>query len=147
MRKYAFIGLTLHHFEFIRKADVVFIFNKDGYIGNSTTLELGVACGLGKPVYALEHDKDEESRDVLFDKVIKTYEELVDLLKKILIFVKEKVYHQKLIRDKIPQVIEASGGEYETRVLSDGEFQKELMKKLVEEAEELADSDKENVLN
>lgn len=32
LKRYAFLGLTLHHFEFIRKADVVFIYNKDGYI-------------------------------------------------------------------------------------------------------------------
>jgi len=81
LKTYAYLGLTLHHFEFIKKADTVFIYNKNGYAGNSTTLELGVAAGLGKPIFALENDKDEKCRDVLFDKIVKTYEELVDLLK------------------------------------------------------------------
>lgn len=81
LRKYAFLGLTLHHLEYIKKADVVFIFNKDGYMGNSSTLELGAAVALSKPIFALEHDKDEKCRDILFDRIVKTYEELVDLLK------------------------------------------------------------------
>lgn len=59
----------------------------------------------------------------------------------------DKFYHRKLIRDKIPQAIEASGGEYETRVLGEEEYRKELQKKLIEEAKELTESDKENVLN
>jgi len=80
LKRYAFLGLTLHHLEQIRKADIVFIFNKDGYMGNSSTIELGAAVALGKPVYALEHDKEEPCRDVLFDEVVPTLRELVTLL-------------------------------------------------------------------
>lgn len=81
LKKYAFLGLTWHHLEFIRKADVVFIYNKNGYMGNSTTLELGAASALGKIIYALEEDKEELSRNVLFDKIVKTAEKLTKLLK------------------------------------------------------------------
>jgi len=41
-----------------------------------------------------------------------------------------KYYHKKLIRDKIPQIIEASRGEYETRVLKGKELEKELIIRL-----------------
>jgi len=81
LKKYAFLGLTLHHLNFIRKADVVFVYNKDGYTGVSSTLELGFAEALGKPIYALS-DKDRESaRAVLFNEIIKTPKELVKRLK------------------------------------------------------------------
>jgi len=58
----------------------------------------------------------------------------------------EKFYHEKLIRDKIPQVIEENDGEYETRKLDEEEFEKELRKKLIEEAEEAKDADDEELL-
>jgi len=48
-----------------------------------------------------------------------------------------KLYHQKLVRDKIPEIIKANGDECETRILDEDEFAKELKKKLVEEAKEL----------
>jgi len=81
LRKYAILGLTWHHFESIRKADVVFVYDKDGYLGNSTTMELGVAAALGKTIYALEEDKTEICRNVLFDEIIKTPATLVKRLK------------------------------------------------------------------
>lgn len=40
-----------------------------------------------------------------------------------------------------------SGDEYETRILGKAEFEKELKKKLVEEAKELAKAPKEELLN
>ncbi len=81
LKRYAFLGLTLHHLEFIRKADVVFIYNKNGYIGNSGTMELGAAAVLGKPIYALEEDKTEPCRAVLIDEVVKAPTQLVKKLK------------------------------------------------------------------
>ncbi len=81
LKRYAFTGLTWHHFEFIRKANVVFIYNKDGYIGNSVTMELGAAAILGKPIYALEEDKTEACRNVLIDEIVPTPQELVKRLK------------------------------------------------------------------
>ncbi|OGM08497.1 hypothetical protein A2Z67_02085 [Candidatus Woesebacteria bacterium RBG_13_36_22] len=74
------LGLTHDHFYKIRMADVVFVYNKDGYSGVSTTLEIGCAVALGKPIYALS-DKDEElCRKVLFRGIIKTPKELIGKL-------------------------------------------------------------------
>ena len=81
LKNYAFMGLTWHQIELIRKANVVFIYNRDGYMGNSSTLELGAAAALGKTIYALEPDKEESCRSVLFDKVVGSSEELIKLLK------------------------------------------------------------------
>lgn len=52
-----------------------------------------------------------------------------------------------MIRDKIPQVIKARGGQYELRVTGKREFEKELKKKLVEEAAELLVVEKKDLLN
>jgi len=59
----------------------------------------------------------------------------------------KKYYHQKLIRDKIPQKIEENDGKYKTRVLGNVAFEKELKKKLIEEAKELANAPKKEILN
>ena len=81
LKKFAFLGLTLHHMDFIRKADVVFIYNKGGYMGVSSTLELGFAEALGKPIYAFS-DKDLESaRVVLFNEIVRTPKELLKKIK------------------------------------------------------------------
>ncbi|OGM29546.1 hypothetical protein A2630_00955 [Candidatus Woesebacteria bacterium RIFCSPHIGHO2_01_FULL_44_10] len=58
-----------------------------------------------------------------------------------------KRYHRKLIRDKIPEFIEAAGDKFETRILKNDEFRKELMKKLVEEAKEVAKAPSESLLD
>jgi nucleoside 2-deoxyribosyltransferase len=81
LKKFAFLGLTLHHFSLIKKADVVYIYNKDGYMGVSSTLELGFAEALGKPIYALSDKDPESARKVLFNNIIKTPRELVKILK------------------------------------------------------------------
>jgi hypothetical protein len=81
LKRYSFLGLTHHHFSFIRKSEVVYIFNKNGYMGNSGTMELGFAEALGKPIYVFNEDKDEPCRNVLFDEIIKTPKELVKRLK------------------------------------------------------------------
>jgi len=56
------------------------IYNKNGYIGPSTTMELGAAVALGKPIYAYAHDTAELCRGALFRKVITSPEELVKRL-------------------------------------------------------------------
>lgn len=78
-KKFVLLGLDHDHFYKIRMADVVFIYNKDGYAGVSTTLEIGAAVALSKPIYALVHD-EELSREVLFREVITSPEELVKRL-------------------------------------------------------------------
>jgi len=79
-KKFVALGLTHDHFYKIQMADVVFVFNKDGYAGNSTTLEIGYAVATGKPIYALTSD-EELCRHVLFREIISLPEELVKRLK------------------------------------------------------------------
>jgi hypothetical protein len=74
-KRFVALGLTHDHFYKITMADVVFVFNKDGYSGVSTTLEIGYAVGVGKPIYALTEDK-ELSRHVLFRGFVSEPEEL-----------------------------------------------------------------------
>lgn len=44
--------------------------------------------------------------------------------------------YNKLVRDKIPEIIKASGGQPVTRILKDNEYIAELIKKLREETTE-----------
>jgi predicted house-cleaning noncanonical NTP pyrophosphatase (MazG superfamily) len=60
---------------------------------------------------------------------------------------RKKYYHQKLIRDKIPEKMKKSGDDYETKALGKLEFKKQLKKKLVEESKELAKAPEEDLLN
>ena len=48
-------------------------------------------------------------------------------------------YH-KLVRDRIPEILDAKGVSHEKRVAGDAEYRTELIKKLQEEAQEFADS-------
>lgn len=48
--------------------------------------------------------------------------------------------YNKLVRDKIPEIIEASGKVPRTRILEDGEYLVELVLKLQEEAKELMEN-------
>lgn len=50
----------------------------------------------------------------------------------------DKVYYRKLIRDKIPEKIAAAGAECEVRVMDDAEFERELLRKVEEEASGVA---------
>lgn len=70
--------IDAHHKE-IDQADVMFVFNLDGYAGNSVTLEIGYALGRGKPVYALLPDA-ELGRDVVYSGYCKTVDELLAVL-------------------------------------------------------------------
>lgn len=80
-KQFIALGLTHDHFYKMRLADVVYIYNQDGYIGNSVNIELGYALALNKPVYAYDENDPEIYRKVLFSKVIKTPEELIKYLK------------------------------------------------------------------
>jgi len=75
-----FKGLTLEHFDWIRKAEVCFVYNKGDYVGVSVTLEMGYASALGKPIFALSSKTGDPCRDVLIDKVVKTPKKLASLL-------------------------------------------------------------------
>ena len=78
-------AMVHEHFDRIRKADVCYIYNKKGYLGLNTTLELGFAHGKNMIIYALETEKPLEAggeicRDILFTEIIDTPEELVKRL-------------------------------------------------------------------
>jgi predicted house-cleaning noncanonical NTP pyrophosphatase (MazG superfamily) len=49
--------------------------------------------------------------------------------------------YNKLVRDKIPQVIENSGLQFETRILSEEDYKIEVTKKLVEELREFEEAE------
>ena len=76
-KRFVALGLTHEHFHKIRMADVVYIYNKGGYVGNGLTLEIGFAVGVGKPIYAHAND-DEMCRQTLFRGIVSTP---VDLIK------------------------------------------------------------------
>ena len=78
--KSVFKGLTLEHFDWIRKSDVCFIYNKDNYAGVSVSMEMGFSSALSKPIYALTDTTGNPSRDALIDKVASTADELARLL-------------------------------------------------------------------
>jgi len=75
------LGLTHDHFYKIKIADVIYIYNKNGYAGVSTTMEIAYAVALGKPVYAYSNQDDELCRRVLFRGFIKTPKSLLKILK------------------------------------------------------------------
>lgn len=52
----------------------------------------------------------------------------------------------KLVRDRIPEIIRASGREPVVRVLDESEYLTELLRKLVEEAEEAASSESDSLM-
>ncbi|MDD2785586.1 MAG: hypothetical protein PHS79_01680 [Patescibacteria group bacterium] len=79
-KKFVALGLTHDHFYKIRMADVVYVFNKDGYAGNSLTLEIGYAVAMNKAIYAFDGNDEEICRKVLFSGIVKEPEELVKFL-------------------------------------------------------------------
>ncbi len=75
-----FKGLTLEHFDWIRKAEVCYVYNETGYVGISVTLEMAYASALGKPIFALSKKTGDPCRDALIDKVVSSPKELAALL-------------------------------------------------------------------
>lgn len=49
-----------------------------------------------------------------------------------------KIEYNKLIRDRIPQIIEESGLQYQTEILTEEKYRYALFAKLIEEAQEVA---------
>ena len=78
--KKLFIGLTLEYFNWIRKAEVCYVYNKDDYVGASVTMEMAYASALGKPIFALSPNTGDPCRDALIDKVIATPKEFARIL-------------------------------------------------------------------
>jgi predicted house-cleaning noncanonical NTP pyrophosphatase (MazG superfamily) len=48
--------------------------------------------------------------------------------------------YEKLVRDKIPEILNGKGVSYEKRIANDTEYRTELIKKLVEESHEFAEA-------
>jgi hypothetical protein len=80
VRQKIFKGLTLEHFDWVRKAEVCFVYNQNDYAGVSVAMEMAYACALGKPVFALSAKTGDPCRDALIDKVITTPKKLASLL-------------------------------------------------------------------
>jgi len=77
-RKEEEIG-TKDHIENVKRADIIYVVDEDGYVGRSTSVEIGVAYGLGKKIYAMERIKD-AAVDILVDEVLSP-EELISTVK------------------------------------------------------------------
>lgn len=75
-----FKGLTLEHFDWIRKAEVCYVFNKDDYVGVSVTMEMAYASALGKPIIARSAKTGDPNRDSMIDMVTETPEQLAKML-------------------------------------------------------------------
>lgn len=80
-KKFLAMGLSYDHFRKMKIADVVFVYNKNGYAGVSTNMEIGFAVAIDKPIYVLEEKDEEIFRKNLFTAVAKTPEELLNYLK------------------------------------------------------------------
>jgi len=80
-KKFVALGLAHDHFHKIRMADVVYVYNKDGYAGVSTNIEIGYSVALDKPIFVYEENDEEACRKVLFNGVIKTPKDLLAYLK------------------------------------------------------------------
>jgi predicted house-cleaning noncanonical NTP pyrophosphatase (MazG superfamily) len=57
-----------------------------------------------------------------------------------------KKNYNKLVRDRVPEIIKNSGNNCETKILSDEEYQQALRKKLIEEATEAATASPEELV-
>jgi nucleoside 2-deoxyribosyltransferase len=79
-KNFVVMGLTHDHFQKIRMADVVYLYNKNGYCGNSCTLEIGFATALSKPIYVYSDEDIELTRNVLYREVIKRPKSLLKKL-------------------------------------------------------------------
>lgn len=54
--------------------------------------------------------------------------------------------YNKLVRDKIPEILDEKNIPYEARIADDNEYKKELIKKLLEEATEFVETPTEEEL-
>jgi nucleoside 2-deoxyribosyltransferase len=68
------------HFENIKKADLLYIFNPGSYLGPAVAVEIGYALALEKPIYSYQKISDITLTN--FAKAVVTPEELVPLLQK-----------------------------------------------------------------
>lgn len=55
-------------------------------------------------------------------------------------------HHYKLVRDRIPEIIQKSGCQCNTVVLSESEYRQALQEKLLEEAQEVTQANSDNLV-
>jgi predicted house-cleaning noncanonical NTP pyrophosphatase (MazG superfamily) len=53
----------------------------------------------------------------------------------------QRTIYNKLVRDRISEIIAADGREYATEIIEDAEYRQALLTKLVEEAQEAAETE------
>jgi nucleoside 2-deoxyribosyltransferase len=70
---------TKEHIEDVKRADIIYVVDQGGYVGRSTSVEIGVAYGLGKKIYAMEKIED-TAVDILVNEVLSP-EELISKIK------------------------------------------------------------------
>lgn len=58
----------------------------------------------------------------------------------------KKIYHNKLVRDKIPEIIKSRGGNFETKTVSKEEISLLLKRKLIEESKEVYKSSHKSLM-
>ncbi len=80
VRSMIFKGITLEHFEWIRRSEVCYILNAGDYCGVSVTLELGFAYALGKIIVAHSKNTGDPCRDSLIDFVADSPKALLEIL-------------------------------------------------------------------
>lgn len=80
-KKFVALGLTHDHFYKMRLADVVYVYNQDGYAGVSVNMEIGYAAALNKPIIVREGQDEEICRQVLFSGIAKEVDDLLPYLK------------------------------------------------------------------
>lgn len=57
-----------------------------------------------------------------------------------------KKTHNKLVRDRIPEIIAADGRDYAIEIMEDDEYRQALLAKLVEEARESAEAEPDELM-
>ena len=55
-----------------------------------------------------------------------------------------KIYN-KLVRDRIPEIIAADGRQFATEIMNEDEYRRALLAKLVEEAQEVASAEVDEI--
>src|SRR5690606_29999473 len=54
--------------------------------------------------------------------------------------------YNKLVRDRIPEIIAAEGRDYATEIMEDAEYRQALLVKLVEEAQEVVEAEPDELV-
>jgi hypothetical protein len=123
--------LEQRHLDAIYEADALYIYNLEGYIGASATLELGWAAALGKPIYSKEEPEDFTLR--LFSEKVSAPIEIKEDLTRKKNYLLESISHRSSVgklQKYIQELVNQRGFEKETPT--------DVMLLMVEEVGELA---------